>query len=102
MPQFGWEGFVINYAFTSQRESHSVPDMDFFCYTFTYFVLFGVIDNRVAKVEFKYFNESFDHFICPGSLILFLYPPAHKAWRFKKFIFELDASWLVLKSLASN
>ena len=28
--QLGEEDFVYNYLFTSQRESHSVPDVDFF------------------------------------------------------------------------
>ena len=31
---------VYNYLFTSQRESHSIPDRDFFCYTIAYFVPF--------------------------------------------------------------
>ena len=54
----------------------SVPDMDFLLYyTFTYFVPFGVIKNRVTKVNFKYFNGNFA-----------------EAWLFEKFIFELDAS----------
>ena len=41
----------------------------FFCYTFTYFVRFGVIENRVTKVN----------------------APDHKVWLFEKFIFEVDA-----------
>ena len=51
--------------FLPLKESHSVPDMDFFCYTFTFFVRFGVIKNRATKVNSKYFNGNFDHFICP-------------------------------------
>ena len=69
------------------KESNSVPDMDFFCYTFIFFVRCGVI-----KVNSKYFNGNFDHFICPVWSILFLYAPDHQAWLFQKFIFELDAS----------
>ena len=34
---------------------------------------------------------SCDHIICPGLSILFSYAPAHKAWIFEKFIFELEA-----------
>ena len=34
---------------------------------------------------------SCDHIICPGLSILFLYAPAHKAWIFEKFVFELKA-----------
>ena len=37
---------------------------------------------------------SCDHIIFPGLSILFLYAPAHKAWIFEKFVFELEAfSW---------
>ena len=36
VPQFRWECLVYDYPFL--RGSHSVPDMDFFCYTVTYFV----------------------------------------------------------------
>ena len=52
----------------------SVPDMDFWL-TFSYFVPYGVIENRVTKVNFKYFNGSFA-----------------EAGLFEKFIFELHAS----------
>ena len=38
----------------------------FVWYTFTYFVPFGVIENRVTKVNSKYLNENCDHFFCPG------------------------------------
>ena len=48
-----------------------------FFYTFTYFVLFGVIENRVTKVNFKYFKFN-------GNFA--------QALLFEKFIFELDAS----------
>ena len=34
---------------------------------------------------------SCDHIICPGLSVLFLYAPAHKAWIFEKFVFELEA-----------
>ena len=61
------EGLVYEFLFTSQRESHSIPDMDFFCYTFTYFVPFGVIENRVNKVNFNDFNGNCICSSCPGS-----------------------------------
>ena len=44
-----------------------------FCYTFTYFVPFGAIENRVMKVNHKQFNGNFA-----------------EALLFEKFIFELD------------
>ena len=60
---------VYDYLFTSQFQ------IWIFYYTFTYFIPFGVIKNRVTKVNFKYFN---------GNLA--------EAWLFEKFIFELDVS----------
>ena len=61
--------------FLSLKESLTLFQMWIFYYTFTYFVPFGVIENRVTKVNFKYFNGNFA-----------------EAWLFEKFIFELDAS----------
>ena len=63
--QLGKEDLVFDYIFTSQRESHSLPDMNFLL-TFDYFVPFGVIENRFTKINFKYFNGNCDHSICPG------------------------------------
>ena len=37
-----------------------------FCYTFTYFVPFGVIENRFTKFKFKYFNGNCDYYSWPG------------------------------------
>ena len=116
--KFGEEGLVYDYLFTSQREPHSVPDMDFFLYC-AYFVPFGVIENRVTKItslkitrvtNFKYFNGICYYSRCPGWSILFLYATAHKGLAFwKKISFELDYHWasfslhfhIVLKPLVS-
>ena len=76
------EDLVYYYLFTSQREPNSVPDMDFLCYIFTYFVPFGVIENRISKTNFKCFNGNCEYSSCSGSLILFLYAPAHKGLAF--------------------
>ena len=64
-----WFGLRLFHLFTSQFQ------IWIFCYTFTYFVPFGAIKNRVTKVNFEYFNGNFA-----------------EAWLFEKFIFELDAS----------
>ena len=50
------DNLVYNFLFTFQRESHSVPDMDIFYYTFNYFVPIGVFKDRVNKTNSKYFN----------------------------------------------
>ena len=42
--------------FSSQSELHSVPDIDFFCYTTTYFIPIGVIEERTTRMYPKYFN----------------------------------------------
>ena len=52
---FEWEGLVCDYLFNSQRESHSVLDMDFFSFAIPSLILFDLD---------KYFNGNFDHFIC--------------------------------------
>ena len=54
----------------------------FFCYTIAYFVPFWVIENRVTKINFMYFNGNCDYSSCLGWSILFLYAPAHKALAF--------------------
>ena len=46
---------VYDYPFTIERESHSVQDIHFFCYTFTYFVSIGVIKDRVTKINYQVF-----------------------------------------------
>ena len=81
--QLGNEDLVSDYIFTSQRESHSLPDMVFLL-TFNYFVPFGVIENRFTKINFKYFNENCDYSSCPGWWILFLYAPPRKGLAFWK------------------
>ena len=64
--QAGNEDLVSHYIFTSQKESHSVPDMGFFL-TFSYLVPFGDIESRFTKINFKYFNGNCDYLSCPGS-----------------------------------
>ena len=48
--QLGNKDLVSDHIFTSQRESHSVPDMGFLL-TFNYFVPFGVIENIFTKIN---------------------------------------------------
>ena len=66
--------------FLPLKESLTLFQIWIFYYTFTYFVTFGVMENRVTKVHSKYFN---------GNWV--------EAWIFKKFIFELDASSYIFK-----
>ena len=99
--------FLITF-FTSQRESHSVPDMGFLL-TFNYFVPFGVIENRFTKINFKYFNGNCDYSSCPGWWILFLYAPPHKGlafwknylWASLSFSYSLKITCILLKQVIS-
>ena len=48
--QLGNKDLVSDHIFTSQRESHSVPDMGVLL-AFNYFVPFGVIENIFTKIN---------------------------------------------------
>ena len=105
--QLGNKDLVSDYIFTSQRESHSVPDMGFLL-TFSCFVPFGVIENRFTKISFKYFNGNCDNFSCPGWWILLLYAPAHKGLAFWKnlwasltFSYSRQITYILLRQVIS-
>ena len=51
IPIIQMEILVYDYLFTSQFQTW------IFCFTFTYLVPFGVIENRITKVTFKYLME---------------------------------------------
>ena len=72
VPKFGSEELVYNYLFNSQRESHAVK-------TCTYFVPIEVIQRRIDKINTIILMENFDHAICPGLSVLFLYAQAYRA-----------------------
>ena len=109
VPQLGNKDLVSDYIFTSQRESHSVPDMGFLL-TFNHFVPFGVIANRFTKTNFKYFNGICDNSSCPGWWILFLYAPPHKGLAFWKnpflikslsFSYSVKITYILLRQVIS-
>ena len=52
--QFGLEDLDYDFLFTSQREPHSVPDMDLFYYFFTFFVPIRVITDKFTKINSKF------------------------------------------------
>ena len=81
--QLGNNDLASDHIFTSQIESHSVPDMVFLL-TLNYFVPFGVIENRFTKINFKYFNGNCDNSSCLGWWVLFLYAPPYKSLPFWK------------------
>ena len=59
----------------------------------TYFVLIGVIKDRITKMYPKYLNGKLWPYHLSCFINSFLYDPANKAWLFEKFIFELEASY---------
>ena len=105
--QLGNKDLDSDYIFTSQRESHSVPDIGFFL-TFNYFLLFGVIENRFTKIKFKNFNRSCKNSGYPGWWILFLHEPPHKGFSFWKnlwaslsFSHSLKIAYILLRQVIS-
>ena len=106
--QLGNEDLVSDYIFTSQRESHSLPDMGFLL-TFNYFVPFGVIENRFTKINFKYFNGNCNYSSWPGWWILFLYALPHKGlafwknylWTSLSFSYSLKITCILLRQVIS-
>ena len=100
--QLGNKDLVSDYVFSSQRKSHSVPDMGFLL-TFNYFVPCGV-----TKIKFKYFSGNCDNSSCPGWWRLFLYEPPHNSFAFWKnlwaslsFSYSLKITYILLRQVIS-
>ena len=54
-------GFGLRSSFNLSKRVSLCSRYGFFCYSITYFVPFGVIENRVTKISFKYFNGNCDY-----------------------------------------
>ena len=63
--QLGDEDSVTDYIFTSQRESHSVPDMDFLLYLQLFCPIWSYRE-QIYQNNFKCFNGNCDYSSCPG------------------------------------
>ena len=103
--QLGSKNLMSDYTFTSQRESHSVPDMGFFA-NFNYFVPFGVIEIRYIKIHFNYFNGNSDNSSWSGWWIRFLYAPPHKGlpfwkkiWASLSFSYSLKITYILIRQV---
>ena len=100
--KLGEKELVYDYLFTSQRESHSVPDMDFF--TITSLILSHL---ELSRIELPKLTSSILMEIVTIPVVLvdeFYFHMHHpiKAWLFEKIIFELVYLFhIVLKSLVS-
>ena len=101
--KLGEEGVVVyNYLFTSQRESHSVPDRDFFA---TLLLISSHFE--LSRIELPKLTSSILMEIVTIPVVLvdefyfYMHHPI-KAWLFEKIIFELVYLFhIVLKSLVS-
>ena len=66
--------------------------------------LFGVIENRVTKIKFKYFNGNCDYYSWPGWWILFLYTLPRKGlafWKNLSFSYSLKITCILLRQVIS-
>ena len=99
--QLGKKDLVSDYIFTSQRQSHSVPDMGFLL-TFNYFVAFGGFKNRFTiKLTSSILMEIVTIPVVLANEFYFYMHHAIKFWLFKK-IFELVYLFhIALKTLIS-
>ena len=98
--QLGNKDLVSDHIFTSQRESHSIPDMGFLP-TFNYFVSFGVIKNRFTKINSSILMEIVTIPVALVDEFCFYMHHPREVWLFEK-IFELVYLFhIVLKSLIS-
>ena len=99
--QLGNKDLVSDHIFTSQRESHSVPDV-VFCWPSI--ILFHL---ELSRIDLPKLTSSIlmEIVIIPVVLVDEFYFYMHhpiKAWLFEKIIFELVYLFhIVLKSLAS-
>ena len=81
---------VYDYLFTSQRESHSVPDMDFFALP-----LLIMSHLELSTIELPQLTLTFSKEIVTIPVVLvgqfhfYMHLPIW-AWFFEKIIFELD------------
>ena len=99
--QLGNKDLVSDYIFTSQRESHSVPDMGFLL-TFNYFVALGGFKNRFTiKLTSSILMEIVTIPVVLANEFYFYMHHAIKFWLFQK-IFELVYLFhIALKTLIS-
>ena len=98
--QLGNKDFFTDHIFTSQRESHSFPDMGFLL-TFSYFVPFGVSGTDLTKLTSSTLMEIVTIPVALVNVFCFYMHHPIKVWLFEK-IFELAYLFhVVLKSLIS-
>ena len=88
--QLGEEDLVYNYLFTSQRKSHSVPDMVFFA--LLSLILFHLELSRIElpKLTSRILMEIVTNPVVLVDLFYFYMHQPIKAWLFENIIFELD------------
>ena len=100
----------VNFLHADKHQSFLQVDFNTLGIKFSYKVILSLLMGMVKHSQSTQSNKSFimsqlllylvipcilmyscDHIICSGLSILFLYAPAHKAYIFEKFVFELEA-----------
>ena len=79
--------------FLSQRELHSVSNINFKYFAKLWLILSQLELSRTELPKCTWSILMENHIICPVLSILFSYDPVCKTWLFKKLIFELEASY---------
>ena len=57
---------LFTMIFLTCKESLTLFQIWIFCHTIAYFFPFGVTENRVTKINFKYFNGNCNYSSCRG------------------------------------
>ena len=85
--QLGNEDLISDYYFTTQKESHSVPDMGSLL-TFNYFVSFGLSRIDLPRLKSNILMEIVLILVVLVHEFYFYMHHPIKAWIFEKIIFE--------------
>ena len=81
--------FDLRLSFILSKRVSLCSRYEFFCYSLTYFVPFGVIDNRVTKLNSGILMEIVTISVVLIDQFYFYMDQPIKVWLFEKIIFEL-------------
>ena len=100
LSQVGNKDLVSEYIFTSQRESHSVPDMVFFANLQLLFPIWSYRESIYRKLTSSILMEIANIPVVLVDKLYFCMRHPIKAWLFEKIIFQLVyLFYIVLKPL---
>ena len=96
--QLGVEYLIFDYLFTSQRESHSVPDMDSFALPLLILSHLELSRIDLAKLISSILKKIVTFFVVLVDGFYFYMHHPIKAWVFEKITFELVYLCLFIQS----